>query len=256
MPVTDITQVLSKNILASASKWKNPVLDWLKETDVSVDDIGEFANTVIVDPVQDIVLTNFEFKEISASQESTIVAEKTISNPSDVKVTDTFTYSKSVEDVFAFKFSEGLKMGTKVTVEARVPVIKIGGSVEVYGETTFDAEQSWSKKVTETFSDSISFEVPAQTSVRATATLSSQKGKFSFTAVATAGTLGWVTVTYHLKNGSAYTSPVVPLGILLPDAKDRQVPVSGMLDDALSITVNISTRPLNSGVDLRQRLAS
>lgn len=246
MVETDLIAELKKRIIAQAPKWYPRAMTWLKEHQVNINDIASFEGSVELHEDYWIVLSSFQFKPETVSEDATIIAEKKYINKGDVTIDDQFSYSKTVEDSFTFKFSKGLKTGTKVTVDAKIPLIKVGGSVEVSGEYSFDSEQSWTTRKTETFSDTITIHVPAKTTVEATATLSTEKGRLAFTGTATVtNTRAWVTVWFKLK-GPGYTDCAIPLGILLPTDADREVPVDGTLDDSLAIIVTVTTNPMQA----------
>jgi hypothetical protein len=187
-----------------------------------------------------LVLSDFVLRNQSTTKGAEVVRTSQFMNDANDAITETFAYSTSKIDTLSFKFNQGLKIGTKAEVKAGLSFLAIA-KVEVSGEFTFTAEQSWSTSVTETFSDTVSITVPANSRVDATATLETESGSFDFAAKATPTSPALRALMFcRLKQGGG-DSWSVPLTLVLPDEADRQVPVSGVLTGALALDVTVST---------------
>jgi len=243
----DLLAVMRQRLVDNPAPAFARAVQWLQDEGRDTSELESFATDFDFYDDYGIVISDFSVAKQDAERDASIIAEKRYNNEGNVNLEDTFTYTKTTQSSFTFKFTEGLKIGTKVTTEAKIPIVNVGGKVEISGEFTFGAEQSWTTVKTETFSDSLKIQVPPHSTVEAVATLSTEHGSFSFSALATAtATRTNVWVTFKLKHGKGYTERLIPLGVLLPSEADRQVGVSGTLADSLGISVNVDTRNLTA----------
>nr|WP_294508286.1 ETX/MTX2 family pore-forming toxin [uncultured Rhodopila sp.] len=242
---TNVAYVLSDRINSSASKWWEQMWAWTltHNPNVGRDRFDPTPNGVVYDISSDdlgLVLSDFTFSAVDGTKATEIIGSKNFQNDGNATITDSFTYSTTKTESFTLKFTEGLKVGLKAEVKAGFGFI-IGAKVTVSGEITFNSEQSWTSQVAETFGDTITITVPPKTRLLASAVLNLEKGRFNFRGVATATNLkNIVQMGFRLKEGG-FNSWNIPLEVLLPADADRQVPVAGIVDGALAVSVTVTT---------------
>lgn len=252
MAGTNVKSVLMQRIESSVAEWWDRFWEYNSGQDRSrfvstpncvVENVGAADSS---DPTQSdlaLVLSNFVLSEQSVSKGADIIRTDSFLNDSNATVTESFTYSKTEVDTFSFKFAQGLKVGTKAEVKAGLSFLATA-KVEVSGEISFNAEQSWSTQVSETFSDTVAIQVPPHSRVAATATLETAKGTYGFTADARVTNSKISVLMFLEKVGGGGESFSTPLDVMLPDDADMVVPLSGTLNGALGVTVTVTTEPI------------
>ncbi len=89
-----------------------------------------------------LLITDFSYGEVKQSLKSVIAHQETYANASpDDPLEATFSYEYSRQDGQSFKFTEGLKVGTKAGVKAKLPLVgEANVEVERRGELFGRAE--------------------------------------------------------------------------------------------------------------------
>lgn len=92
-----------------------------------------------------------------------VMTKKVMDNKSNTVQSFSFTYDESTQDVFSFGFTEGVTLGSQISVGATIEIIEIGQSFSM--EMSLEANQQWTTTNQRTWSESYTIEVPAQTKI-------------------------------------------------------------------------------------------
>ncbi len=190
--------------------------------------------------LNEIKLTNFDFEPFEWFSSITLVYNQELKNDSSAELLTKFSYRESTQNTFSFGFKEGLKLGTKASFKAGIPLVG-AGEVEVSGEISFDATQQWTDTSTKEWAVDMTVAVPARKTIDAKFMLNSGTGQPKFTATATAVD-GLVTCIITI--GKMFIPVTFPLGSITFDDAAKAAKLSGVLDASIG---------LNSYVELVER---
>ena len=195
-----------------------------------------------------IVLTDFAYQQQDPVFTPEMVSERIYENDGDTEITEDFSFNKATEESFTFGFTEGLKIGLKATVKAALPLVG-ESEVEVSGELTFEANQSWSKSETKTWEIKTTVPVPPHSTTKVTGYIQNANIDADFTATVRA-TKGKV-LTWFLLNDGTYTETPIPLVVLLTD-DERTLPVGGRFDGVEGVNAYTKVEKIPNASTMRK----
>lgn len=197
------------------------------------DEIGQSAEldgiagleglTQFYDDNYGITLRDFTYSTPEVVQRPIVASTRTYQNDGNTEITDEFQFTKTMEESFTFRFTEGLKVGTKATASIGLPLVG-ESEVELSAEITFQADEEWSKTETKEWTLRTTVPVPPHSNVKVTGFITNAAIDATFSGVAKA-TRGLVLTWFRMEQGG-YTEFPVPLVVLLPESQ-RTVPLSG-----------------------------
>jgi Clostridium epsilon toxin ETX/Bacillus mosquitocidal toxin MTX2 len=188
-----------------------------------------------------LLITDFSYGSVSKSFNDMVAHEQTYSNSSpDDPLEATFTYAYTRQDSQALKFTEGLKIGTKAAVKAKLPLVG-ESSVEVSAEVSFSAEQTIATTSTTNWQFSEKITVKPETAVQARGFIRVAKLDAPFTCHVRV-TDGKVLVWFLLKSGS-YTELPIPITDMMTD-EERSFVLSGNLSGSEAADAYVKVRPV------------
>ncbi len=192
----------------------------------------------------DLLISNFSYSEVKQSLKSVVAHQETYTNASpDDPLEATFSYDYSRQDGQSFKFTEGLKVGTKAGVKAKLPLVG-EANVEVSAEVSFSAEQSFSTTETSRWSFLQKVTVKPNTSVKVIGYI--RIGKVDAPFSCNVQVLdGNVLVEVKLKDNQGYSSWVFPIAAMMSDA-ERSFVLSGTLTGSEASDTYVKVEPVNA----------
>ncbi len=196
----------------------------------------------------DLLITDFHYGAVSKSFSDLVAHEQTYINSSpDDPLEATFTYTFSRQDSQTFKFTEGLKIGTKAAAKVKLPLVG-ETAIEVSAEVSFSAEQSVVTTSTTTWQFSEKITVKPDTAVQAEGFIRVAKLDAPFTCnVRVTG--GNVLVWFLLKGGNSYTELPIPVTDMMTDA-ERSFALAGNLSGSEAAETYVKVVPAQVGVAL------
>ncbi len=138
--------------------------------------------------------------------------EKVDNTDNNVSVDVAVKYSKTLQEVFSFTFSEGLKISTTVSVKAKLPLVG-ESEVSVSGEASFGTSQSWTTVESRTWEASNTIKIGAGESSEIKVVINNQVLNLPFTAKIIMGPQTAVSLTLLYANGgkASYKFPISAL---------------------------------------------
>lgn len=191
-----------------------------------------------------LLVTDFNYGQVKQSLNSIIAHQETYANASpDDPLEATFSYEYSRQDGQSFKFTEGLKVGTKAGVKAKLPLVG-EANVEVSAEVSFSAEQSFSTTETSKWSFNQKVTVKPNTSVKVIGFI--RIGKVDAPFNCNVRVLdGNVLVEVKLKGDQGYSSWVFPIAAMMSD-DERSFVLSGTLTGSEASDIYVKVDPVNA----------
>jgi hypothetical protein len=200
-----------------ANVWKR-IQDYMKQ----IGDTETLKNVAGLDPGNTlefyddygITLTNFVYQTQDPVFAPEMVSERVYENDGDTEISEDFSYSKALEESFTFGFTEGLKVGLQATVSAGLPLVG-EAEVQISGEVSFEANQSWTQTETKTWEVRTTVPVPAHSTTKVQGYVRNAKIDATFSGIVRA-TKGKVLTWFKLNDGT-FTETPIPLVVLLTE---------------------------------------
>jgi hypothetical protein len=194
----------------------------------------------------DLLITDFSYGEVKQSLKSLIAHQETYANASpDDPLEATFSYEYSRQDGQSFKFTEGLKVGAKAGVKAKLPLVG-EANVEVSAEVSFSAEQSFSTTESSKWNFLQKVTVKPLTSVKVIGYI--RIGKIDAPFNCNVKVLdGNVLVEVKLKGDKGYSSWVFPVAAMMSDA-ERSFVLSGNLSGSEASDIYVKVEPVTTAL--------
>ncbi|WP_026607982.1 ETX/MTX2 family pore-forming toxin [Methylocapsa acidiphila] len=188
-----------------------------------------------------LLISDFAYGNATPTFKDLVAHEETYVNASpDDPLEATFAYEYSRQDGQSFKFTEGLKIGTKVGLKAKLPLIG-ESNVEINAEVSFSAEQSFTTTETSRWSFSEKVTVKPNTAVKVTGFIQIAKLDAPFTCHVKVLD-GDILVEVKLKGDQGYTSWGVPIVAMMSD-DERSLTLSGTLTGSEAAKIFIKETP-------------
>lgn len=193
-----------------------------------------------------LAISDFAYGNAAPILKDLIAHEETYVNSSpDDPLEATFAYEFSRQDGQNFKFAEGLKVGTKAGVKAKLPFVG-EANVEVSAEVSFSAEQSFTTVQMSKWTFSTKVTVKPNTAVQVTGFIQIATLNTPFTCKVKVLD-GNVLVEVKLKGDQGYTSWVVPIVYMMSD-EERSFVLSGTLTGSEAARIFVKETPANAQI--------
>ncbi len=191
-----------------------------------------------------LLITDFSYGQVKQTLNNVVAHQETYANASpDDPLEATFSYEYSRQDGQAFKFTEGLKVGTKAGVKAKLPLVG-EANVEVSAEVSFSAEQSFSTTETSKWNFNQKVTVKPNTSVKVVGFI--RIGKVNAPFNCNVKVLdGNVLVEVKLKGDQGYSSWVFPVVAMMSD-DERSFVLAGTLSGSEASDIFVKVEPVNT----------
>ncbi|HYP58501.1 MAG TPA: ETX/MTX2 family pore-forming toxin [Beijerinckia sp.] len=244
----DINQALSKEFQKiSSAVLLERVVDYLtsigRGKDAADVSFVDAKTTEFYQSNYDLLITDFTYGNVNTSMRDLVAHEEIYINSSpDDPLEATFSYEYSRQDGQSFKFTEGLKVGTKAGVKAKLPIVG-EANVEVSAEVSFSAEQSFTTTETSRWNFSEKLTVKPSTSVKVTGLIRIAKLDAPFTCKVKVLD-GNAFVELGLKGNKGYSQMVMPIKAIMSD-EERSFVLSGNLNGSEAAETFVKVVPVN-----------
>ncbi len=227
------------------------LVDRLTDYLTSVGRISDAAKLVAVETketefyqtIYGLLISDFAYADVTPIFTDLAADEQTYVNASpDDPLEATFAYEFSRQDGQSFKFAEGLKVGTKAGVKAKLPFVG-EANVEVSAEVSFSAEQSFTTVDTTKWSFSEKITVKPRTAVKATGYIRIAKLDAPFHCNVKVLD-GNALIQVKIKGDQLYTSWVVPIVNMMSD-DERSFALSGTITGSEAAKIYVEVTPVN-----------
>lgn len=222
--------------------------DYIKEMPGKHPVFNTFSQIRDLNPLE-LIITDFKHSDVKEICPMPVIAySETLHNSDPTASVDmTITYEKTMSEEFAFSFDEEIKLGVTTKVKCGIPLIA-EGEIEVTGEISAGAHQSWTATKEKSWKGERTIHVNAGSSVSVQVTIQNETLNSSFTAKIFLGPDTCMVVGVSVASDpDSYREFPIPLTVLLggPEALAQMfVSFSGSFNGTEGVTVDTTVTPI------------
>ena len=178
----EIVHDLAEQVDTWISENKDEVLARLRTLGFGFNTISRVTNSLTT--IKKASIGAFKYMDPIWKPYPIVLVSQKIANPSPATINTRFEYAEATQDVIEFGFSETLKVGTKASIKAELPLAG-EASMELSAEVAFTADNKWTTLQEKDWAGAIEIQVPPESQVDVSLRLMEADTVVDFEAFAT-----------------------------------------------------------------------